>query len=88
MLIPYVLFDFNLRMQVHVLFLVETQTDLRPRSVVDGESNESIFLLRYENCLEILYVWCWFFSPLSLQSFYYYDCNTVSVSPFEFSITS
>uniref|UniRef100_A0A8C0IFC7 Unc-51 like kinase 4 n=1 Tax=Bubo bubo TaxID=30461 RepID=A0A8C0IFC7_BUBBB len=29
----------------HVLFSVETQTELRPKSTVDGESNESIFLL-------------------------------------------
>lgn len=36
-------------MQVHVLFSVETQAELRPKSAGDGESNESIFLLRYEN---------------------------------------
>lgn len=76
-------------MQVHVLFSVETQTELRPKSVVDGESNESIFLLRYEDLLVILYVWCWvwFFFPMSLQTFYY-DCNTVFVLPFKLSITS
>lgn len=72
-------------MQVHVLFSVETQTELRPKSAADGESNESIFLLRYENLLVVLYVWCWF---LSLQTFYYHDCNAVSVLPFKFSSTS
>uniref|UniRef100_A0A8C5NIZ9 Unc-51 like kinase 4 n=1 Tax=Junco hyemalis TaxID=40217 RepID=A0A8C5NIZ9_JUNHY len=37
---------------IHVLFSVETQTELRPKSAADGESNESIFLLRYENLAE------------------------------------
>lgn len=78
-------------MQVHVLFSVETQAELRPKSAVDGESNESIFLLRYENLQNPVCFWFGSLPPLpgSLQTFYYSVCSVfVSVSPFEFSITS
>lgn len=48
MLAPCVLFIWTFKCKFIFFFSVENPTELRPKNAV-GESNESLFLLRYEN---------------------------------------